>query len=113
MAGDSEEHGTRREPINTRLWAMLVQQAKARFRVYPSLPASKWIHTEYEHRGGQFATSSKKNDRHDKAGHLTHAGKKELENEKSQDTRTGSDKGNASKRGRSASVRTSKRKVNL
>lgn len=43
-------------PANQRLWQMLVLQAKAKFAKYPSLPASKWIHTEYVNKGGRFVT---------------------------------------------------------
>lgn len=57
-------------PVNTRLWNMLVVQAKSRFRVYPSLPASHWVHTQYVRHGGQFTDSAKKDDRH-KGGKVT------------------------------------------
>lgn len=55
----------RREPANPRLWSMLVTQARARFHPYPSIPAQKWVHDEYEKRGGRFVSSKKDDDQHD------------------------------------------------
>jgi hypothetical protein len=66
-------------PQNPRLWEMLVAQAKQKFPKYPSLPASRWVHTEYLKRGGRFVASKKEDTRHDKRGKLTSAGKKEEE----------------------------------
>lgn len=42
-------------PLNERLWNSLVVQAKAKFRKWPSLPASQWVHQQYVHHGGRFA----------------------------------------------------------
>lgn len=42
------------QPQNQRLWTMLVTQAKTKFNEWPSLPASKWVHSEYVKKGGQF-----------------------------------------------------------
>jgi len=44
-------------PTNQRLWNSLVVQAKARFKKWPSIPASKWVHKEYTQRGGRFVDS--------------------------------------------------------
>lgn len=74
------ERGEGKVPQNPRLWEMLVAQAKQKFRTYPSIPASKWIHTAYVERGGRFVDSKKKDVRHDKRGRLTNSGKKEQEN---------------------------------
>ncbi len=46
-------------PQNSRLWNMIVAQAKAKYRTYPSPAASHWVHKEYEKRGGRFVTSRK------------------------------------------------------
>ena len=42
------------KPANPRLWNMLVVQARAKYRKWPSLPASKWVHTQYVNHGGRF-----------------------------------------------------------
>lgn len=73
---DSGRSGTS-VPQNPRLWEMLVAQAKQKFQTYPSLPASKWVHTEYVKRGGIFVDSKKKDTRHDLRGRQTREGKKE------------------------------------
>lgn len=39
---------------------MLIAQARTRYRVYPSLAASRWIHQQYVKDGGQFTDSTKK-----------------------------------------------------
>lgn len=73
----------KQEPQNTRLWNMVVAQAKQKFRVYPSMAASKWVHEEYTKRGGRFVTSQKDDDRHDrKTGRPTREAKKEDEAKK-------------------------------
>lgn len=60
---------TEKTPKNRRLWEMLISQAKSRFTPYPSLPASRWIKSEYEKQGGMFeerqvnAKDSKSKDR--------------------------------------------------
>jgi hypothetical protein len=54
-------------PANQTLWNMLVAQAKTRFRVYPSIAASTWVHQQYVKDGGQFVDSAKKLSRKDKA----------------------------------------------
>lgn len=50
-------------PANQKLWNMLIAQAKTKFRVYPSLAASKWIHDQYVKEGGRFVDSEKKVDK--------------------------------------------------
>lgn len=44
-------------PTNQRLWNSLVVQAKAKFKTWPSIPASRWVHQQYVSHGGQFADS--------------------------------------------------------
>lgn len=44
-------------PTNQRLWNSFVLQAKAKFKTWPSIPASKWVHTQYEQHGGRFVDS--------------------------------------------------------
>ena len=46
-------------PTNQRLWDSLVVQAKAKFKSWPSIPASKWVHTQYVQRGGRFLDSKR------------------------------------------------------
>jgi hypothetical protein len=58
----------RQVPQNTRLWNMLVAQARQKFKTYPSLPASRWVHEQYVQKGGRFVTSTKENDEHDTKG---------------------------------------------
>jgi hypothetical protein len=61
---------------------MLVNQAKMKYKEYPSLPASRWVHDEYVKRGGTFVDSKKKDTRHDQRGKLTKHGKEEEEAKK-------------------------------
>ena len=55
-------------PANQKLWGMLTIQAKAKFMKFPSLPASKWIHTQYVQKGGRFIPEGNlsKNDKAEK-----------------------------------------------
>ena len=46
-------------PTNQRLWDSLVVQAKAKFKTWPSIPASKWVHSQYVQRGGRFVDSKR------------------------------------------------------
>jgi hypothetical protein len=41
-------------PQNQRLYAMVVMQAKAKYRIYPSPGASHWVHKRYLELGGKF-----------------------------------------------------------
>ena len=44
-------------PTNEKLYGMVVNQAKARYRVYPSPGASHWVHKRYLELGGRFENS--------------------------------------------------------
>ena len=44
-------------PTNEKLYAMVVTQAKAKYRIYPSPGASHWVHRRYIELGGKFANS--------------------------------------------------------
>jgi Spy/CpxP family protein refolding chaperone len=44
------------KPINTKLWNMIVAQAKAKYSNYPNPGASHWVHSQYEKHGGKFVT---------------------------------------------------------
>jgi hypothetical protein len=41
-------------PVNEKLYAMVVMQAKAKYTVYPSPGASHWVHRRYLELGGKF-----------------------------------------------------------
>ena len=45
------------EPVNHKLYAMVVMQAKAKYRIYPSPGASHWVHKRYLELGGKFIDS--------------------------------------------------------
>jgi hypothetical protein len=47
-------------PVNEKLYAMVVMQAKAKYRIYPSPGASHWVHRRYLELGGKFEDSSEK-----------------------------------------------------
>lgn len=64
-------------PANQKLWSMLINQAKHRFRVYPSMAASHWVHSEYVKQGGQFVKSQKD----------THEGKHKAARKRSEEAR--------------------------
>ncbi|CAB4128911.1 hypothetical protein UFOVP111_105 [uncultured Caudovirales phage] len=44
-------------PVNEKLYAMIVGQAKAKYRIYPSPGASHWVHRRYLEMGGKFVDS--------------------------------------------------------
>jgi hypothetical protein len=44
-------------PVNEKLYAMVVSQAKAKYRIYPSPGASHWVHRRYLELGGKFIAS--------------------------------------------------------
>jgi hypothetical protein len=46
-------------PLNEKLYAMVVTQAKAKYRIYPSPGASHWVHQRYLELGGRFEDSEK------------------------------------------------------
>jgi hypothetical protein len=50
-------------PTNEKLYAMVVMQAKARYRVYPSPGASHWVHKRYLELGGKFEDSQEVQER--------------------------------------------------
>lgn len=43
--------------VNQRLYAMVVMQAKAKYRIYPSPGASHWVHKRYLELGGKYVDS--------------------------------------------------------
>ena len=45
-------------PTNEKLYAMIVGQAKAKYRIYPSPGASHWVHRRYLEMGGKFIDSA-------------------------------------------------------
>ena len=45
------------EAANPKLYAMVVMQAKAKYRIYPSPGASHWVHKRYLELGGKFIDS--------------------------------------------------------
>lgn len=45
-------------PVNQKLYAMVVTQAKQKYRIYPSPGASHWVHKRYLELGGKFVDSS-------------------------------------------------------
>ena len=50
-------------PVNEKLYAMVVMQAKAKYTVYPSPGASHWVHRRYLELGGKFEDTVEKNRR--------------------------------------------------
>lgn len=44
-------------PVNEKLYAMVVSQAKAKYRIYPSPGASHWVHRRYLELGGKYIDS--------------------------------------------------------
>jgi hypothetical protein len=88
-------------PLNPKLFAMVVTQAKAKYRVYPSPGASHWVHRRYLELGGKFEDSGEKTKREkvlkhmqetrklEKRGHNDHSASND---EKKHKERTGYDK---------------------
>lgn len=88
-------------PTNEKLYAMVVMQAKAKYRVYPSPGASHWVHRRYIELGGKFEDTSEKtrrdkimqmmieNRRKEKMAHNDHDARND---EKKHLKRTGRDK---------------------
>jgi hypothetical protein len=62
IRGQEVAEGPKQYPMNEKLWNMLVAQAKARFRVYPSPAAAHWVHGHYAQLGGKFVNSEKEKD---------------------------------------------------
>jgi hypothetical protein len=50
-------------PTNEKLYAMVVMQAKAKYRIYPSPGASHWVHKRYLELGGKFEDSAEVQER--------------------------------------------------
>lgn len=50
-------------PVNQKLYAMVVTQAKQKYRIYPSPGASHWVHKRYLELGGKFIDSSEESQR--------------------------------------------------
>jgi hypothetical protein len=44
-------------PANEKLYAMVVSQAKQKYRIYPSPGASHWVHRRYLELGGRMVDS--------------------------------------------------------
>ena len=94
-------------PTNQRLYAMVVMQAKAKYRTYPSPGASHWVHKRYLELGGKFQDTNditareKLNERMaktrelEKRGHDDHSA---VKNEKQFKERTGYDKKKSKKK---------------
>ena len=88
-------------PVNEKLYAMVVFQAKAKYRIYPSPGASHWVHRRYIELGGKFEDTSEKtrrdkimqmmieNRRKEKMAHNDHDARND---EKKHLKRTGRDK---------------------
>ena len=88
-------------PLNQKLYAMVVTQAKAKYRIYPSPGASHWVHRRYLELGGKFEDTDEKTRRDkiakrmlenrmlEKRGHNDHDARKD---EKKHKERTGYDK---------------------
>ena len=88
-------------PTNQKLYAMVVTQAKAKYRIYPSPGASHWVRRRYLELGGKFEDTSEKTRREkmakrmaenrmlERRGHKDHSAVKD---EKKHKERTGYDK---------------------
>lgn len=50
-------------PVNEKLYAMVVMQAKAKYTTYPSPGASHWVHRRYLELGGKFEDTAEKSRR--------------------------------------------------
>ena len=46
------------KPVNEKLYAMVVAQAKAKYTTYPSPGASHWVHRRYLELGGRMEDTS-------------------------------------------------------
>ena len=45
-------------PVNEKLWALIITQAKAKYTNYPNPGASHWVHQQYLKHGGKFIETS-------------------------------------------------------
>lgn len=50
--------GGRKVPTNQTLFGLVVNQAKMKYRIYPSPGASAWVHRRYLELGGRFEDAS-------------------------------------------------------
>lgn len=50
-------------PTNEKLYGLVVTQAKAKYRIYPSPGASAWVHRRYLELGGKFESSEERGKR--------------------------------------------------
>lgn len=50
-------------PTNQKLYAMVVNQAKQKYRIYPSPGASHWVHKRYLELGGKFVDPVEENEK--------------------------------------------------
>lgn len=50
-------------PANQHLYSMVVNQAKQKYRIYPSPGASHWVHKRYLELGGKFVDQAEENDK--------------------------------------------------
>lgn len=48
---------------NQKLYAMVVNQAKQKYRIYPSPGASHWVHKRYLELGGKFEDPAEENEK--------------------------------------------------
>jgi hypothetical protein len=83
-------------PVNEKLFAMVVTQAKAKYRIYPSPGASHWVHRRYLELGGKFIDSTELSERkkaiqkfqerrHELLSKKQHGKDKDKDNKKSED----------------------------
>ena len=50
-------------PTNQKLYAMVVNQAKQKYHIYPSPGASHWVHKRYLELGGKFSDPAEENEK--------------------------------------------------
>lgn len=50
-------------PSNEKLYGMVVNQAKQKYRIYPSPGASHWVHKRYLELGGKFVDPAEENEK--------------------------------------------------
>ena len=50
-------------PTNQKLYGMVVNQAKQKYRIYPSPGASHWVHKRYLELGGKFVDPAEENEK--------------------------------------------------
>ena len=72
-------------PSNQKLYAMVVMQAKAKYRVYPSPGASHWVHKRYLELGGKFIDPVVENERKRVIRHMIEAREGQRSDEKDRD----------------------------